>query len=141
MLLCGVGCANLPPFASASATDGCISCYGAPVCYTQSKRKVRAQGVTFNPSLTKAALPVPSRWPETLDPEKGGSRPEKGASQGMKTDRETAAVALARCSVGSSAGRPLALMETAEAIELFVSCERQRPQLVSPRPTGCRRAL
>ena len=52
MLLCGVGCANLPPFASASATDGCMSCYGAPVCYTQSKRKVRAQGVTFNPSLT-----------------------------------------------------------------------------------------
>jgi hypothetical protein len=67
-----------------------------PVCYTQSKRQVRVQGVTFNPSLTEAAPPCSSRWPETLDPEKGASRPEKGASRGMKTDRETVRVALAR---------------------------------------------
>ena len=93
-------------------------------------------GRTFNPSLTKAALRVPSRWPETLDPEKGASRPEKGASQRMKTDRETAAVALARCSVGSSVGRPLALMETAEAIELFVSCERQLSVVVGQMDNG-----
>ena len=70
--------------------------YRCPVCYTQSKRQVRVQGVTFNPSLTEAAPPCSSRWSETLDPEKGASRPEKGASRGMKTDRETARVALAR---------------------------------------------
>ena len=92
--------------------------------------------MTLQPFAHRGGAPCSSRWPETLDPEKGASRPEKGASQGMKTDRETAAVALARCSVGSSVGRPLALMETAKSIELFVSCESSYPLLSVKRDNG-----
>ena len=41
------------------------------------QQDIRPGGATCSP-----------RWPETLDPEKGASRPEKGASRLMKTDRD-----------------------------------------------------
>jgi hypothetical protein len=51
----------------------------------------------LQPFAHRGGATCSSRWPETLDPEKDASRPEKGASRGMKRI-ETAAVAVARSS-------------------------------------------